>query len=63
MNKLKDVLYGSKQFEFEYGINGMTVLKIQNYNSGEIVKLDLSVLLDYPEVLEEMIEQAEEGEE
>lgn len=61
MEELRKVLFGSKRYDFDYGVNGMTILSIQNYNSGEEVKLDLSVLFNYPEVVEEMINLAKEG--
>lgn len=59
----KSILNGSKQYEFKYGVNGMTVLALKNYYTGEEIKLDLSVLLDNEDVLTNMIELAEEGEE
>lgn len=57
---LKKILNGSKRYEFKYGVNGMTVLEIQNYYTGESIKLDLSVLLDNEEILDDMVELAEE---
>lgn len=63
IRKFKTILNGSKQYEFTYGVNGMTILEITNYWSGESIKLDLSVLLDNEEVLQQMIELAEEGDE
>lgn len=59
----KQILNGSKEYKFEYGVNGMTVLVIRSYYTGEKIKLDLSVLLDNEDVLADMIELAEEGEE
>ena len=61
--KLRKILNSSKRYEFKYGVNGMTVLSIQDYYTGEEIKLDLSVLLDHEDILEEMIELAEEGDE
>lgn len=63
MEKLRKILNSSKRYEFKYGVNGMTVLSIQDYYTGEEIKLDLSVLLDHEDILEEMIELAEEGDE
>lgn len=59
----KSILNGSKQYEFDYGVNGMTVLVLTNYYTGEEIKLDLSVLLDNEDVLTDMIELAKENEE
>lgn len=56
---LKQILNGSKQYEFEYGENGMTVLKVSNYYTGESIKLDLYHLDE--EMLENiMVEDYEE---
>ena len=60
--KLRKILYGSKIYEFEYGENGMTVLSISDYYTMENIKLDLEVLLEHPEVLEEMIVEGKEDE-
>lgn len=59
MEKLKKILQGSKEFDFEYGENGMTILKIKGYYTGETIKLDLSKITE--EMLKELI--VEEGEE
>lgn len=59
----KQILNGSKEYKFEYGVNGMTVLVLTNYYTGEKLKLDLSVLLDNEDVLADMIELAKENEE
>lgn len=40
----QDTLYGSKQFTFEYGDNGNTVLELTNYNNGDRVYIDLSLI-------------------
>ena len=45
MNKFKilqEILQGSKEYKFEYGENGMTILVLINYRTGERVKLDLA---------------------
>lgn len=52
---LKEILNGSK----EYSMDG-SVLSIKGYYSGERIKLDLSVLLDYEDIVDEMVERAEE---
>ncbi len=58
MKELNEILQGSKEYKFEYGENGMTVLKITGYYTGKEIKLDLSKLTE--EMLEELI--VEEGE-
>lgn len=58
MKELNEILQGSKEYKFEYGENGMTVLKITGYYTGKSIKLDLSKLTE--EMLEELI--VEEGE-
>ena len=63
VRKFKTILNGSKQYEFTYGVNGMTVLEITSYYTGERIRLDLSVLLDNEEVLQDMVELAKEGDE
>lgn len=63
MDKLRKILNGSKRYEFKYGVNGMTILSIQNYYTGEEINLDLSVLLEHEDILEEMIELAKKGDE
>ena len=52
---LKEILNGSK----EYSMDG-SVLSIKGYYSGDKIKLDLSVLLEYEDVVEEMVDQANE---
>lgn len=61
MDELSRILNGSKEFKFEYGDYGMTVLKLTNYNTGKVVKLDLGILLEeYPEVVEDIIVEGDE---
>lgn len=59
MNKLDElirILNGSKEYKFEYGDYGMSVLKLTNYNTGAVVKLDLGLLVEeHPEIVEEII--------
>lgn len=55
---LKNILYGSKTYKF----NG-AILELADYNTGEILKLHLGVLLENESVLENMIEKAIESEE
>lgn len=56
MNELSRILNGSKQYEFDYGDYGMSVLKLTNYNTGKTVSIDLGILMnEYPEVMEEII--------
>lgn len=52
---LKEILNGSK----EYSMDG-SMLSIKGYYSGERIKLDLSVLLDYEDIVDEMVDQANE---
>lgn len=59
MKELNEILQGSKEYKFEYGENGLTVLKLTGYRTGKTVKLDLSKITE--EMLEELI--VEEGEE
>ena len=61
--KFRRIVNGSKMYEFDYGVNGMTVLVIQSYHTGEEIRLDLSVLLDNEDILADMVELAEESEE
>lgn len=61
--KFRRIVNGSKRYEFKYGVNGMTVLEIQSYHTGEEIRLDLSVLLDNEDILADMVELAEESEE
>lgn len=66
MNELSRILGGSKQYEFEYGDYGMSVLKLTNYNTGAKVSVDLGKLMEeYPDVMEDIIinEDDEEKEE
>lgn len=53
MNKLQQILKGSKEFKFEQGDNGKTILKLTSYNTGETIKLDLAKLTE--EMIEEII--------
>lgn len=46
------ILRGSKQFDFEYGNHGCTVLVITNYYTGEKVRLDLGNITE--EMLDEL---------
>lgn len=63
MNELARILSGSKQFRFEYGDYGFSVLELTNYNTGARVSLDLGKLLEeYPEIVEEIIVNEEESE-
>ena len=56
MNELCRILNGSKEFTFEYGDYGMSVLKLINYNTGAVVRLDLGKLMEeYSEVVEDII--------
>lgn len=43
-NIFQDTIYGSKEFSFEYGDNGNTVLELTNYRSGDSVYIDLSLI-------------------
>lgn len=55
-DELCRILVGSKEYKFEYGDYGMTVLKLTNYNTGYKVKIDLGKLIEeYPEIVEEII--------
>jgi hypothetical protein len=64
MNELCRILNGSKQYKFEYGDYGMTVLELTNYNTGRTVSIDLGKLMEeYPEVMEDIIVTDEEDEE
>lgn len=64
MNELSRILGGSKQYEFDYGEYGMSVLKLTNYNTGKSVSIDLGILMnEYPEVMEEIILDDEEEKE
>ena len=59
-DELCRILVGSKEYEFEYGDYGMTVLKLKNYNTGYIVRLDLGKLVEeYPDIVEELIVKGE----
>lgn len=53
MDLLKEILAGSKEYSFEYGNNGMTVLKIKGYYTGKTIKLDLSYINE--EMLSELL--------
>ena len=56
MNELCKILNGSKQYTFEYGDYGMSVLELTNYNNGKKVSIDLGKLMEeYPEVMEDII--------
>lgn len=55
IEKLKDILYHSKEFDFDG-----TTLNLKGYYSGERISLDLSVLLSYDDIVDEMVENAEE---
>ena len=56
INELSRILNNSKEYKFEYGDYGMSVLKLTNYNTGATVKIDLGKLMEeYPEVMEEII--------
>lgn len=64
MNELNRILVGSKQYTFEYGDYGMTVLQLTNYNTGKQVSIDLGKLMEqYPEVMEDIIVEQNEEEE
>lgn len=55
------ILSGSKQYKFGYNDNGvMSVLHVTDYNTGEIVSLDLSRLTD--EMLEELVYEPDSDE-
>ena len=61
LDELCRILIGSKEYKFEYGDYGMSVLKLTNYNTGAKIKLDLGLLVEkYPEVVEEIIIKNEE---
>ena len=61
MDELCRILIGSKEYSFEYGDYGMTVLKLKNYNTGYEVKIDLGKLMEeFPEVMEEIIVDKED---
>ena len=55
MSNLSRLLNGSKEYQMEGSI-----LTIRSYRTGEEIKLDLSVLEYYEEVLEEMIIKEDE---
>lgn len=55
VNLLKEILNGSK----EYSMDG-SILTIKDYYNGERIKLDLRVLLDYEDIVDEMVESANE---
>lgn len=40
------IIWGSKQFEFDYGDNGSTVLVITSYYNGDTLRLDLGNIDD-----------------
>lgn len=64
MNELSRILGGSKEYTFEYGDYGMSVLKLTNYNTGAVVRIDLGKLIEeYSEVMEDIIITEEESEE
>ena len=68
MNKLDElirILNGSKEYSFDYGDYGMTVLNLRNYNTGVSVKLDLGKLVEeYPDIVEEIfVDEDNEDEE
>lgn len=53
------IINGSKQFKFESGDNGRTVLLITSYNTGEELRLDLANITE--DILNEL--QIEENNE
>lgn len=55
----KEVLLGSKEFYFEYGDEGSTVLVLKGYYTGKEIKIDLSRIND--DMFKELV--VEEGEE
>lgn len=60
-DELCRILIGSKEYEFEYGDYGMTVLKLTNYNTGYKVKIDLGKLIEeHPDIVKEIIIKNEE---
>lgn len=64
MDELSRILNGSKQYEFEYGDYGMSVLKLTNYNTGAKVSIDLGKLMEeYPDVMEDIIINEDDEEE
>lgn len=64
MKELSRILNGSKEFKFEYGDYGFSVLELTNYNTGKRVSIDLGKLLEeYPEVMEDIIVEESEEEE
>lgn len=64
LDELCRILAGSKEYKFEYGDYGMTVLKLTNYNTGYVVRLDLGRLVEeYPEIAEELIVNEESDDE
>lgn len=63
-DELLRILVGSKEYSFEYGDYGMTVLKLKNYNTGYVVKIDLGQLAEeHPEILEEIIVEEDDEDE
>lgn len=61
LDELIRILNGSKEYKFEYGNYGMSVLKLTNYRTGATVKLDLGLLVEeHPEIVEEIIVEDEE---
>jgi hypothetical protein len=56
LDELCRILAGSKEYKFEYGDYGMTVLKLTNYNTGYVVRLDLGKLVEeYADIAEDLI--------
>ena len=54
LDLLKDILNSSKEYEFIYGDNGMSVLVIKKYyDTNKKIKLDLSKIDD--EILKKLI--------
>lgn len=52
LEQAQRIINGSKQFNFEYGDNGATVLVITGYYTGETLRLDLGNLTE--ETLDEL---------
>lgn len=52
---LRSILFSSK----EYKMDG-SILTIKGYYSGDKIKLDLALLLDHEDIVEEMVDQANE---
>lgn len=61
LDELCRILNGSKEYSFEYGDYGMSVLKLTNYNTGATVRIDLGKLVEeHADIVEELFVEDEE---